>query len=66
MLSDAELKEAFRQAEASLWLEGLDPNKSKYYQDLKAKVLSRELTFAEASALLSKLHKKDTESHSKE
>jgi len=42
--------EAFRQAEASLRLEGLDPSASEPYETLKAQVIAGAITVEEAEA----------------
>lgn len=42
--------EAYRQAEASLRLEGLDPSGSEPYETLKAQVISGEIDAIEAKA----------------
>lgn len=42
------LENAFKEAEASLWLEGMDLAGDAYYQKLKSRVLSGELTFDDA------------------
>ncbi len=42
--------EAYRQAEASLRLEGLDPSGSEPYEALKAQVISGEVTAEDAKA----------------
>ncbi|WPD75052.1 antitoxin VbhA family protein [Dickeya fangzhongdai] len=41
-------KEAFRKAEASLFLSGKDPNGSPFYNEIKNKVINGELTYEEA------------------
>jgi len=44
------LEQAFRDAEASLLLEGLDPTKDSRYLTLKAQVIAGTLTFEEAKS----------------
>ncbi|MCH9408889.1 antitoxin VbhA family protein [Pantoea agglomerans] len=40
----------FRKAESSLRLEGMDPSGTPFYESVKARLLSGELTFDEARA----------------
>jgi len=46
------LTEAFRQSEASVRLEGIDPKTDPEYLALKARVLAGEITIEEAGDLL--------------
>ena len=45
-------EEAFRDAEASLLLEGLDPTTDPGYCDLKTRVIAGTITFEEAKAAI--------------
>jgi len=47
-----QLEEAFRDAEASLLLEGLDPTTDPGYRDLKARFIAGTITFEEAKAAI--------------
>ncbi|MGN9538926.1 antitoxin VbhA family protein, partial [Escherichia coli] len=42
--------EAFRKAEASLYLSGKDPRGSEFYQKIKDEVIRGKLTYEEAKA----------------
>ncbi|KSB54481.1 hypothetical protein LFZ1_18415 [Salmonella enterica subsp. enterica serovar Rubislaw str. SA20030553] len=42
--------EAFRKAEASLYLSGKDPRGSEFYQKIKDEVIKGKLTYEEAKA----------------
>jgi hypothetical protein len=44
--------EAFRDAEASLLLEGLDPTTDARYREIKAKLIAGTISFDEAEAAL--------------
>jgi hypothetical protein len=44
------LEEAFRDAEASLLMEGLDPTTDSRYLAIKARVTAGEMTFDEATS----------------
>jgi hypothetical protein len=44
--------EAFRDAEASLLLEGLDPTNDARYSEIKAKLIAGAISFDEAEAAL--------------
>ena len=44
--------EAFREAEASLLLEGLDPTTDPRYREIKAKLIAGAISFDEAEAAL--------------
>jgi Flp pilus assembly protein TadD len=46
------LEQAFRDAEASLLLEGLDPTKDSRYRAIKAQVIAGTMTFDEAEAAI--------------
>jgi hypothetical protein len=46
------LEEAFRDAEASLLLEGLDPTTDPGYRVLKARFIAGTITFEEAKAAI--------------
>jgi hypothetical protein len=46
------LEQGFRDAEASLLLEGLDPTKDAQYRDLKARFIAGTITFEEAKAAI--------------
>jgi hypothetical protein len=48
----SKLLEAFRDAEASLLLEGLDPTTDPGYRDLKARFIAGTITFEEAKAAI--------------
>jgi len=48
----------FRKAEASLRLEGMDPSGTPLYESVKARLLSGELTFDEARAVVMAHYKK--------
>jgi hypothetical protein len=48
----SKLLEAFRDAEASLLLEGLDPTTDDRYLAIKAQVVAGEMTFEEADAAI--------------
>ncbi|WLS81270.1 antitoxin VbhA family protein (plasmid) [Erwinia pyri] len=48
----------FRKAEASLRLEGMDPSGTPFYESVKARILSGELTFDEARAEILAHHQK--------
>lgn len=48
--------EAFRQAEASLRLEGRDPTGRSYYEAIKERVISGEITAAEGKLEILKHH----------
>lgn len=56
-MTRTELVEAFRQAEASLSLEGLDPTESEQYNALKARVIAGELSFDEARVIFTEWHR---------
>ena len=47
-----ERQEAFREAEASLLLEGLDPRKMPIYRAVKAKLIDGTMSVAEAKAAI--------------
>jgi hypothetical protein len=48
LMRDLDRAEAFRQSEASVRLEGIDPSLDPRYLELKARVLSGEITSNEA------------------
>lgn len=50
LMIDSERAEAFRQAEASLHLEGLNPAGDAHYEAVKARVIVGEISFAEGKA----------------
>lgn len=56
-MDTTETKEAFREAEASLRLEGMDPSGEIYYESLKARVIAGEITFAQGEAELLAHHR---------
>jgi hypothetical protein len=55
-----ERMEAFRQAEASLRLEGLDPIGDVHYEAIKARVIVGELTIAEGKAEILARHRQQS------
>jgi Tfp pilus assembly protein PilX len=55
-LTREESEAAFREAEASVFLEGYDLSKDAFFQSVKAKVLSGELTDDEACEVIQKHH----------
>lgn len=57
-LTREEKEESFRQAEASVLLEGYDISKDAFAQDIKARVLSGELSTAAAINEIKKHHSK--------
>lgn len=48
--------EAFRKAEASLFLSGKDPKGSLFYNDIKNKIINGELTYEEAKLEILNYH----------
>jgi len=50
--------DAFRKAEASLRLEGLDPTGTPLYESVKARILSGEITYDEGRAEILSHHQK--------
>lgn len=54
-------KEAFRKAEASLFLSGKDPKGSPFYNEIKHKVINGELTYEEAKREVLKYHIEQSE-----
>ena len=42
--------DGFRKAEASLRLEGMDPSGTPFYESVKARILSGEITYGEGRA----------------
>ena len=56
-MTDSERAEAFRQAEASLRLEGLDPAGDNHYEAVKARVIAGEISFAEGKAEIVAYHR---------
>lgn len=62
-LTEAKAKqreEAFRDAEASLLLEGLDPTTDPGYCDLKARFIAGTITFEEAKAAIKVQYREST------
>ncbi len=55
-LTREESEEAFRQAEASVFLEGYDLRKDEFFQGLKARVNSGEISAKEAGDIIQKHH----------
>ncbi|MFU8797088.1 MAG: antitoxin VbhA family protein [Gammaproteobacteria bacterium] len=49
-------EKAFREAEASLRLEGLHPSGSEPYDTIKARIISGEMNSAEGKAVISAYH----------
>ncbi|AOR64250.1 antitoxin VbhA family protein [Pectobacterium wasabiae] len=58
-------KEAFRKAEASLFLSGKDPKSSPFYNEIKNKVINGELTYEEAKREVLKHHIEQSEKQNK-
>lgn len=56
-MTRAERLKAFREAEASLRLEGLDPTHSSVYRDTKAKVVNGAMTTQDAKEAISAYHR---------
>lgn len=59
-LAREERAEAFRQAELNLRFEGLDPTTDASYEDVKARVIAGELTFAEGKAEILAHHRQQS------
>jgi len=57
-LSKEEMLDAFRQAEASVFLEGYDLLKDVFFLRVKARILSGEITSEEAGTIILEHHKK--------
>lgn len=59
---DSQLRiEGFRKAEASLRLEGMDPSGNPFYESIKARIISGELTYEQGrSEILAYYTKADT------
>lgn len=51
-LTREEHEAAYREAEASVLLEGYDLSKDKFFQEIKSRVLSGEITSQEASKII--------------
>ena len=56
-------EEAFRDAEASLLLEGLDPTTDPGYCDLKARFIAGTITFEEAKAAIKAQYRESAVAH---
>lgn len=56
-MTRAERLKAFREAEASLRLEGLDPTRSSVYRDIKAQVVNETMTTQDAKEAISAHHR---------
>ncbi|WP_447518561.1 antitoxin VbhA family protein, partial [Klebsiella pneumoniae] len=54
-------KEAFRKAEASLFLFGKDPKGSPFYNEIKNKVINGKLTYEEAKREVLNYHIEQSE-----
>ncbi|MCX8567026.1 MAG: hypothetical protein ON057_001753 [Glomeribacter sp. 1016415] len=55
-MTNIELAGAFRQAEASLRVEGLDLSGRDYYEAIKARMITGEITAAEGKAEIVQYH----------
>ncbi len=55
-LCAAELRDAYREAEASLRLSGLDPSGDPFYESVKARVIAGDLTLDAAAAEIDRHH----------
>ena len=55
-LTADELREAYRESEASLRLEGLDPSGDPYYASVKARVIAGKLSLDAAAAEIDRHH----------
>lgn len=60
-----EMVTAFREAEASVFLEGYDLSKDEFFQSVKARILSGEITSDEAGKIILEHHKKIAASKNK-
>lgn len=56
-LSREEKEESFRQAEASVFLEGYDLSKDSFFQSLKARLLAGQITSDEMGKIILDHHK---------
>lgn len=54
---------AFRKAEASLRLEGMDPTDTPLYESVKARILSGEMTYDEGRAEILRHYQKQLNSN---
>lgn len=55
-LTANELRDAYREAEASLRLEGLDPSGDPAYEGVKARVIAGTLSLDDAAAEIDRQH----------
>jgi len=63
-LTADELQDAYREAEASLRLEGLDPSGDPVYEAVKARVIAGKLSLDEAAAEIDRQHQQPLHSDS--